>query len=141
MGVLRGVVLDPSGSAIPGATVEIRNPISQFDKTIVADAQGRFELNNLPFNNYRLTASATGFQKAEQDVNVRSQLPIDLKITVKLGEQTESVTVTETGDILQTDPTAHTDVDRVLFDKLPLGSSTSSLSSLVTMATPGVAAD
>ncbi len=141
MGALHGVVFDPSGSAIPGAKVEIRNPISQFDKVIVTDAQGRFEVNNLPFNNYHLTASATGFQKTEQDVNVRSQLPIDLKITVKLGEQTESVTVTETGDILQTDPTAHTDVDRVLFDKLPLGSSTSSLSSLVTMATPGVAAD
>ena len=141
MGALRGAVLDPSGSVIPGATVEIQNPVSQFNRTIVTDAQGHFEIDNVPFANYHVSATATGFQKTEQDVSVRSQLPVDLKISVKLGEQSASVTVTETGDILQTDPTAHTDVDRALFDKLPLGSSTSSVSSLVTMATPGVAAD
>src|SRR5205823_1294360 len=39
------------------------------------------------------------------------------------------------------DPTFHTDVDRQLFDKLPLESQSSSLSSLVTLATPGIAAD
>ena len=38
-------------------------------------------------------------------------------------------------------PTAHTDVDRGLFNKLPLESQCSSLSSLVTLASPGVSAD
>ena len=42
---------------------------------------------------------------------------------------------------MENDPTAHTDVDRESFDKLPLESASSSLSSLVTLATPGVAAD
>src|SRR6185312_17470745 len=41
----------------------------------------------------------------------------------------------------EADPSTHTDVDRALFDKLPLESSTSSLSSLVTLATPGITAD
>ena len=44
-------------------------------------------------------------------------------------------------DLLETVPTTHTDVDRGLFDTLPLESQSSSLSSLVTLATPGVAAD
>ncbi len=44
-------------------------------------------------------------------------------------------------DLIENDPTAHTDVDRALFDKLPLESASSSLSSLVTLASPGVAAD
>ena len=44
-------------------------------------------------------------------------------------------------DLLENDPTAHTDVDRGLFDKLPLESASSTLSSLVTLASPGVAAD
>ena len=35
----------------------------------------------------------------------------------------------------------HTDVDRALFDKMPLESQSSSLSSLVTLASPGIAAD
>ena len=45
------------------------------------------------------------------------------------------------GDLIETDPTTHTDVDRGLFDKLPLESQSSSLSSLVTLASPGIAAD
>ena len=44
-------------------------------------------------------------------------------------------------DLLENDPTFHTDVDRGLFQKLPLESQSSSLSSLVTLASPGVAAD
>jgi hypothetical protein len=43
--------------------------------------------------------------------------------------------------LLENDPTFHTDVDRNLFDKLPLESASSSLSSLVTLATPGISAD
>ncbi len=43
--------------------------------------------------------------------------------------------------MLETDPTTHTDVDRGLFDKLPLESQSSSLTSLVTLASPGIAAD
>jgi hypothetical protein len=42
---------------------------------------------------------------------------------------------------VENDPIGHTDVDRGLFAKIPLESSTSSVSSLVTLASPGVAAD
>ena len=45
------------------------------------------------------------------------------------------------GDLIENDPTFHTDVDRDLFTKVPLESQSSSLSSLVTLTTPGVAAD
>ena len=44
-------------------------------------------------------------------------------------------------DLLENTPTFHTDVDRAIFDKLPLESQSSSVSSLVTLATPGIAAD
>jgi hypothetical protein len=45
------------------------------------------------------------------------------------------------GDLVENDSTSHTDVDRGLIDRLPLESSSSSLSSLVTLSVPGVAAD
>ena len=51
------------------------------------------------------------------------------------------MTVEAAGDLLENDPTFHTDVDRDLFDKIPLESQSSSVSSLVTLASPGVAAD
>jgi hypothetical protein len=140
-GTVRGSILDPSGAAIPGATVEIQNPVSGYDKSVRSNAQGYFELDNIPFNNYHLSASAAGFQGSEQDVTVRSALPVDVKIAVELGTANETVTVTEAGDLVEKDPTTHTDVDRGLFDKLPLESASSSLSSLVTLATPGISAD
>jgi len=43
--------------------------------------------------------------------------------------------------MVENDPTFHSDIDRELFDKVPLGSGSSSLSSLVTLSTPGIAAD
>jgi hypothetical protein len=45
------------------------------------------------------------------------------------------------GDLVETSSSFHTDVDRGLFDKLPLESQSSSLSSLVTLSSPGIAAD
>ncbi|MGA2716285.1 MAG: TonB-dependent receptor, partial [Bryobacteraceae bacterium] len=140
-GTVRGSVLDPSGAMITGATVEIQNPVSRYDMSAQTDAQGNFEFDNVPYNNYHLSASAKGFQGGEQDINVRSPLPVEAKISLKIGVANESVTVTSAGDLVETDPSTHTDVDRALFDKLPLESASSSLSSLVTLATPGVAAD
>ncbi|MGA3202419.1 MAG: TonB-dependent receptor, partial [Bryobacteraceae bacterium] len=141
-GTIRGTVLDPSGAVIKGATIEIANPVSQYDRTTQTDAQGNFEFDNIPFNNYHTTATAQGFQASRQDLNIRSSVPQEIKITLKVGVATETVTVSETGgDLVEMDPTTHTDIDRVLFDKLPLESASSTLSSLITLASPGVAAD
>ena len=51
------------------------------------------------------------------------------------------MTVEAGADLVENDPIGHTDVDRGLFDKIPLESQSSSMSSLVTQASPGVAAD
>ena len=68
-------------------------------------------------------------------------MPLDVTISLKVSGSTESVTVEAGGDLVENDPTFHTDVDKDLFDKLPLESASSSVSSLVTLSTPGIAAD
>lgn len=140
-GVVRGTVLDPSGAEIPNATVVLANPVSHYMQSVKTDAQGKFEFDNVPFNNYHTTVSASGFQNATQDLDVRAQVPLDIKFTLALGASTTSVNVESSADLVETDPTTHTDVDRALIDKLPLESQSSGLSSLVTLASPGVAAD
>jgi hypothetical protein len=140
-GTIRGSVLDPSGAAVKGATVEIHNPVSHFNRTTQTDSQGNFEFDNIPFNNYHAAAVAPGFQRIEQDLDVRSPIALQLKLTLAIGSSIESITVVAAGDLIETEPTAHTDVDRALFDKLPLESASSSLSSLVTLSSPGTAAD
>jgi hypothetical protein len=141
-GTIRGLVLDPSGAAIGGAAVEIHNPVSHYERTTRADAQGRFTFDNIPFNNYHLSATAPGFQSGSQDVDVRSAIPLEIKVDLVVGSETTTVTVEAQGaDLLTNDSTVHTDVDRLLFEKLPLESQSSSISSLVTLATPGISAD
>ena len=137
-----GTVVDPSGAVVPNATVELHNPVSAFDRTVTTDNAGKFSIPNIPFNPYHLTVNRAGFAAYSQDVDVRSIVPVNLDISLKLGSSSESVTVeADASDLLENTSTFHTDVDRGLFDKLPLESASSSVSSLVTLATPGVAAD
>ena len=140
--VIQGVVTDPSGAAIPGATVKVYNPVSGFERTVSTDATGGFGFTNVPYNPYHLTVSAPGFAPHVEDVNLSSAVPTKLAITLEVATAKTTVTVTtEAADLIEVDPTTHTDVDRALFDKLPLESQSSELSSLVTLSSPGIAAD
>ena len=64
-----------------------------------------------------------------------------VNVALTVAGSSTTVTVEGGGDLIENDSTFHTDVDRALFDKLPLESQSSSVSSLVTLSTPGVAAD
>jgi hypothetical protein len=137
-----GTVVDPSGAVVPGATIDIHNPVSQFDRSAITDSSGAFNIQNIPFNPYHLTVNATGFSPYSQDVDLRSPVPFNLKVSLQLGTAVQSVTVESNGaDLVESDPTFHTDIDRAMFDKLPLESASSSITSLVTLASPGIAAD
>jgi hypothetical protein len=141
-GSITGVVTDSAGAVVPNATIEARNPVSGFSRTTSTDASGKFTIQNVPFNPYHLTIADTGFAPYASDIDVRSTVPLALSITLKVGGSAESVTVEATGgDLIENTSTFHTDVDRGLFDKLPLESQSSSLSSLVTLSSPGIAAD
>lgn len=141
-GTIEGVVKDPSGAVVPNAKVEIHNPVSHFDQSTTTDGQGAFRFSNVPFNPYHMTVNASGFATHVEDVEVRSVVTTGLNVMLRLGEAATQITVTEhAGDLIENDPTAHTDVDRNLFDKMPLESASSSISSLITFTTPGVAAD
>ena len=140
-GSINGTVVDPTGAVVPNATVEIHNPVSHFDRSTTADKSGNFNFPNIPFNPYHMTASAEGFAAASQDVEVRSVVPVSVKISLQVSGSSTTVNVEAGADLLENDPTFHSDIDRDLFNKIPLESASSSLSSLVTLSSPGVAAD
>jgi hypothetical protein len=139
--VVNGTVVDSSGAVVPNAAVEIRNPVSGFDRQTMTDNSGKFSISNVPFNPYHLTVIEKGFASFVEDIDVRSVVPVNLSITLQVKGTTETVTVEAGEDLVENDPTFHTDVDKALFDKIPLESASSSLSSLVTLSTPGIAAD
>jgi hypothetical protein len=138
---ITGTVLDPSGATVANAVVTIHNSVSQFERSATTDANGKFSFSNVPFNPYHLTVTATGFAQFAEDVEVRSSVPAEVKVSLALAGAMTTVTVEGGEDLIENDSTFHTDVDRALFEKLPLESSSSSVSSLVTLSTPGVAAD
>ena len=139
-GTLVGTVTDPFGAVIPQAVVTITNPVSGYNRNSTTDAAGRYQFTNIPLNPYHLTISAAGFSSSVQDVDVRSTVPVSYNASLKVGSSSTVVNV-EAEDLLENDPTFHTDLDRELFNKLPLESQSSTLSSLVTLSSPGVAAD
>jgi hypothetical protein len=141
-GSLNGTVLDPSGAVVANATVEIHQPVSGYDRTTTTDSKGNFSFSNVPFNPYHMTVTATGFAGNVREVELRSVVPVSVKINLQVTGSSTTVTVEATGgDLIENDPTFHSDIDKNLFDKLPLESASSSLSSLVTLSTPGIAAD
>ena len=141
-GSIQGVVKDPSGAVAAKATVEIENGVSGYTRTTSSGSDGSFKFINVPFDVYHMTVRVTGFATYTQDVQVRSAVPTNVEVGLKVGTEVMSVTVESNGaDLVENDPTYHTDVDRGLFQKVPLESATSELSSLVTLTSPGVAAD
>jgi Carboxypeptidase regulatory-like domain/TonB-dependent Receptor Plug Domain len=141
-GSIDGVVKDPSGSSIAGATVEITYAVSGFHREATTGTDGAFRFTNIPFNPYHMVVTATGFNSFTQDVEVRSTVPASVQISLKLGTANTSVTVEANGgDLVENESTFHTDVDQGIMDRLPLESASSSVTSLVTLVSPGVAAD
>ena len=139
---ISGSVADPSGAIVAGASVNIHNAVSGYDRTTSTDSMGNFSFPNVPFNPYLVTVTAMGFAPSSVNIEVRSNVPLALmKINLQLAGAASTVIVESAGELIENDPTEHTDIDRELFDQVPLESASSSLSSLVTLASPGVAAD
>jgi Carboxypeptidase regulatory-like domain len=107
-GTVEGMVKDPSGAAVPNATVEIHNPVSHFDRSTTTDSEGKFRLTSVPFNPYHLQVTASGFASYSQDIDVRSVVTVSLEVDLKVGTAQTSITVQgEAADLVENDPTAH----------------------------------
>jgi hypothetical protein len=121
-GSISGTVTDPTGAVVPGATVQVHNPVSEFTRSTTTDSEGQFNFSNVPLNRYHLTVSIQGFTSFAQDVEVRSALPQSVNVTLQVSGSAQNITVQgEADDLLENNSTFHTNIDRGLFDRLPLG--------------------
>ncbi len=140
-GTVQGTVKDPTGGVMQAVTVQISNPVSGFSRSATTDASGKYLFSNLPPGSYHVAVEAQGFQPLGRDVGVRTAVPITLDLSLALEGATTTVDVVgHAEDLLERDPTAHTDIDQSLMEKLPLESS-SGLNQVITMASPGVVSD
>ncbi len=79
-GSVVGMVTDPSGATVAGATVSIENPVSHFKNQAKTDASGSFKFNNVPFSHYHIAIDVNGFQPVSHDADVRSSVPITINV-------------------------------------------------------------
>ncbi len=139
-GTLSGTVTDPTGAVVAGVVVTIINPVSGYNRNSTTGKSGRYVFTNIPLNPYHVSVSGSGFSSIAADVDIASTVPVTLNESLKIGTSSTVVNV-EASDLLENSSVFHTDLDRSLFEKLPLETPSSTLSSLVTLSTPGVAAD
>ena len=101
---LLGTVTDPSGKAIPAATVTAINENTRDQRSTATDGNGSFTFPSLLSGTYTLKIEATGFRTLERKNTVltaNERVSVgDLQMT--LGAVTESVSISAAGDRVQT---------------------------------------
>jgi len=135
---LSGTVTDPSGAVLPGAKVTLTFLKTGAQRTVITDAEGSFLFLELSAGDYRVALEAPGFATGTRQVTYQG-VPIHLNVALATAAAMTEITVNASNN----DPTepAHADITPEQIDRMPTQSVSSPLSSLITLTTPGVAAD
>jgi TonB-dependent receptor-like protein len=102
MGELRLKVTDPSGLGVK-TNVQIVSQANQYRNTLMTDDQGRLEVQRLPYGIYQVNVGEAGFANASEAVEIRSPIPVEKSIALKLPAVNESVTVKSGGTLIDPD--------------------------------------
>lgn len=102
-GSLTGLVVDPKGAVVAGASVVVKNVATGQENTTQTSNEGTFSVATLASGMYTATINAQGFKQAivtevKVDVGKVSSIQIELEV----GAATETVTVVGGGELLQT---------------------------------------
>jgi outer membrane receptor protein involved in Fe transport len=94
-GRIIGTVMDPSGSAIVGASVTVTNDGTKISQSTITDENGYYQVLALPIGNYTVSAEAAGFRKQvfeHQNLQITQSLRLDAKLVI--GQTSDTVEVT-----------------------------------------------
>src|SRR5262245_29853097 len=110
---LLGTVRDPSGAAIPGATVTLISSDTGVSSTMMTDAVGNYDFLGVKVGAYSIQVEAPGFAQASINgisANVNAHQRVD--VAMRLGTAVESVevVVTDAVSAVETDSSAHSQV-------------------------------
>jgi len=96
---VKGIVKDPQGNVVPGATVTLMDPNKDYTRTQTTTADGVYVFSALPPGTYNLEVEAPGFKKtAVAKVNALVDSTIDEDIVLEVGAVSETVNITSLGE-------------------------------------------
>lgn len=101
-GELRLKVTDPSGLGVK-ATVQIVSDANQYRNTLATTDQGSLDIQRLPFGIYQLEISQPGFAQISQTVEIRSSIPIDYTVQLKISPVSQSISVSAANTLIDPD--------------------------------------
>jgi hypothetical protein len=121
-GSIVGVVKDPQGGTVPGATVTIVNKETNLTKEAVTDADGAFTVNNVLAGPYDVKVTLQGFRESvRRDVPVTIGQIARVTVALEVGSVNETVTVVSDTQLLQTDKAdVHTELKSSEIVSMPL---------------------
>ena len=130
-GSIEGNVKDQSGAVVPGASVTAQGVNVGFNRTITADDNGFFRMQQVPPGNYKVTVGAiNGFVETSQDVTVVVEkiTTADITVGATAGINVVDVTSDPNGVVVDsTDSKIQTNITGQLIDTLPKGVSFTSI--------------
>ncbi len=101
---ITGLVTDPTGAPVAGATITVTNVAQNVSLTVATNESGNYVTPFLTPGVYRLTVEQTGFKKfVRENIILQAQDKLRLDVKLELGPLTESITVSESVSLLQTE--------------------------------------
>lgn len=98
-----GTVRDPSGAAVSGAEVRVRNMATNVTRETTTNPEGVFRVPNLPPGPYEVSVTRSGFSRYVQGpITLRVGQDVDLNIQLEVAGLTEVVTVTSDAGLINT---------------------------------------
>src|SRR5271154_310473 len=102
-GAIRGTVKDEQGAVVSGATVRATNGATGLSRSVTTDSEGSYYIQYLPVGTYSVEVDQPGFKKfLQQNLLLTVDQTQALNITLAVGAQTQTVTVTETPALIDT---------------------------------------
>ncbi|MGI8788760.1 MAG: TonB-dependent receptor domain-containing protein, partial [Pyrinomonadaceae bacterium] len=120
---LRGLVVDPNGAIVPGATVIARNPATNISRTVTTNDEGTYQFFALPPGEYEISAEGTTFKKTViSPVRLTVGQSAELQITLEVGTQNAVVNVSgDSVDLVETTRTSVSNtIDTQRIENLPI---------------------
>ena len=104
-GELRLSVLDDTGAAAEASGTLLSQAI-QLRLAFSTDDQGRYTARHLPFGVYRLNIERPGFNSVSTLVTIRSEVPLDYTVTLRVAQIETAVVVQDSDTLLDPRRTA-----------------------------------
>src|SRR5579859_7973106 len=119
---LQGVIKDAKGGVVAGATVTVRDPARNFERTVKTNGQGEYIFTLLPPGDYTMTVESTGMAKMQlKDVVLTIGQTYTLPVEMKLKTESTEITVSAESELVEASKTVVSNtIDQTKIDNLPI---------------------